>query len=78
MSKTPVTLRFSLLPANFILFVFIVAKLTGWISWSWWWVFCPLWIPLVAATLGFLFTLSILLGSAVVLALGSLLGKYLK
>lgn len=24
--------------------VFIVLKLTGYISWSWWWVLSPLWI----------------------------------
>lgn len=25
---------------------FIVLKLTGFISWSWWWVLAPTWIPL--------------------------------
>ena len=25
--------------------VFIVLKLTGIITWSWWWVLCPLWLP---------------------------------
>ena len=25
---------------------FIVLKLTGVISWSWWWVLAPIWIPL--------------------------------
>lgn len=25
--------------------VFIAAKLVGAISWSWWWVLAPLWIP---------------------------------
>ena len=31
-----------------ILFVvFLVLKLCGVIAWSWWWVFAPLWIPLV-------------------------------
>ena len=30
-----------------ILFVvFLVLKLTGLISWSWWWVTAPLWIPI--------------------------------
>ena len=24
---------------------FIVLKLTGTISWSWWWVLAPIWIP---------------------------------
>ena len=27
--------------------VFIVLKLTGVISWSWWWVLSPIWIPWV-------------------------------
>ena len=26
---------------------FIVLKLTGAISWSWWWVLAPLWLPVV-------------------------------
>ncbi|QFG10066.1 hypothetical protein SEA_IDENTITYCRISIS_47 [Mycobacterium phage IdentityCrisis] len=25
--------------------VFLVLKLTGVVTWSWWWVFSPLWIP---------------------------------
>lgn len=25
--------------------VFLVLKLVGVISWSWWWVFSPIWIP---------------------------------
>lgn len=29
--------------------VFLVLKLSGLISWSWWWVTCPLWCPLVIA-----------------------------
>lgn len=32
-----------------LLVVFIVLKLTGIITWSWWWVLSPLWIPLVIA-----------------------------
>ena len=27
--------------------IFITLKLTGYISWSWWWVLAPLWIPWV-------------------------------
>ena len=26
--------------------VFITLKLTGQITWSWWWVLAPLWMPL--------------------------------
>jgi hypothetical protein len=25
---------------------FVVLKLTGFISWSWWWVVAPIWAPL--------------------------------
>lgn len=27
--------------------LFIALKLTGHITWSWWWVFAPLWLPFV-------------------------------
>ena len=27
--------------------IFVVAKIWGLITWSWWWVFSPLWISLV-------------------------------
>lgn len=33
--------------------VFITLKLTGYITWSWWWVLSPIWISWVFA-LGFL------------------------
>lgn len=29
--------------------VFIALKLTGHISWSWWWVISPLWLPITVA-----------------------------
>jgi len=32
--------------------VFLVLKLTGTITWSWLWVFSPLWIPLTIVLLG--------------------------
>ena len=25
--------------------VFVILKLTKVITWSWWWVLCPMWIP---------------------------------
>lgn len=35
--------------------VFVVLKLTGFITWSWWWVTAPFWGPLaLALILGFL------------------------
>lgn len=32
-----------------LLVVFIILKLFGVITWSWWWVFSPVWLPLVFA-----------------------------
>ena len=26
--------------------VFITLKLTGYITWSWWWVLAPMWMPI--------------------------------
>jgi hypothetical protein len=28
-----------------LLVAFVVLKLTGFITWSWWWVLAPAWIP---------------------------------
>lgn len=39
--------------------VFIVLKLIGKISWSWWWVLSPLWIFAAIALLVFLFDIII-------------------
>ena len=33
---------------------FIVLKLVGVISWSWWWVLAPLWIPVAIMLLCFI------------------------
>lgn len=33
--------------------VFIVLKLIGFISWSWWWVLSPIWIPFAIVILAF-------------------------
>ena len=33
--------------------VFITLKLIGYISWSWWWVLAPMWIPLTIAVILF-------------------------
>jgi hypothetical protein len=30
--------------------IFITLKLTGHITWSWWWVLTPFWIPMVIAS----------------------------
>lgn len=50
MKRQTVTNVGSQLSSN-LLVAFIVLKLTNTISWSWWWVLCPFWIPLVIAIL---------------------------
>ena len=32
-----------------LFFIYLTLKLTDTISWSWWWVTSPLWIPLAAS-----------------------------
>lgn len=36
---------------HMLFIVFMILKLTGTITWSWWWVTAPLWIPALFATL---------------------------
>ena len=47
-----------------IFLIFLFCKLAGHITWSWWWVTSPLWIPLV---LGVAIFLGILLVIAIIL-----------
>lgn len=39
--------------------VFVVLKLVGVISWSWWWVLAPFWIPLVLFAVIFLIAVGV-------------------
>lgn len=53
------------LDEEFLIFIiFIILKLTNVITWSWWWITSPLWLP-IAIGLGILF----LAGLAVLLAI---------
>ena len=53
------------LDEEFLIFIiFIILKLTNVITWSWWWITLPLWLP-IAIGLGILF----LAGLAVLLAI---------
>lgn len=45
--------------------LFVALKLLGKITWSWWWVLCPIWIPLAAIFI----TLLLIIFCKVVLAL---------
>lgn len=37
--------------------LFIGLKLTGYITWSWWWVLAPIWIPVAFSIVVILFVL---------------------
>jgi hypothetical protein len=43
--------------AGLLAIVFITLKLTGYSTWSWWWVLSPLWIPLAFVVTILLFVL---------------------
>ena len=44
-NKSKLTISIGNLSLSTILFiVFLVLKLTGYITWSWWWVTAPLWV----------------------------------
>ena len=44
-----------------LLVAFIILKIIGMITWSWWWVLSPLWIP-VAAVVIFLLVIAVIGG----------------
>ena len=48
--------------------LFVGLKLTGYITWSWWWVTAPLWGP-------FMLVLVILVIAALVYVIAALMGK---
>ena len=48
-------------PAFLLFLVFLVLKLCKVITWSWWWVTAPLWIPLGIAIIFIVITLIVLL-----------------
>ncbi len=37
--------------AGLLTILFIGLKLTGYITWSWWWVLAPTWIPILIVLL---------------------------
>lgn len=41
--------------------VFIVLKLTGYITWSWWWVLSPLWISFLITIVVLIFIVALMI-----------------
>lgn len=54
MAENSVKISFPMMSVLFI--VFLVLKLTNVITWSWWWVTAPLWMPLGLGIIFLLFT----------------------
>ena len=52
--KTKISVQIGSLP-TLLTVAFVVLKLCNVISWSWWWVLSPLWIPITISVLGLLF-----------------------
>ena len=42
-----IKINFDLSVGTILTITFVVLKLIGIISWSWWWVFSPLWISII-------------------------------
>lgn len=59
----------SIIFAGLFAIVFIILKLTGTITWSWWWVLCPLWGPIALVLAAAVVGLVILCAGGAVLAL---------
>ena len=53
--------------SSILLIIFIVLKATKLIDWSWWWVFSPVWIPLLLLVV---FGILYLIVSAIASAIG--------
>lgn len=52
--KTKISVQIGSLP-TLLTVAFVVLKLCNVITWSWWWVLAPLWIPTASIVLGLLF-----------------------
>lgn len=56
--------------ASILTIIFVIAKLAGAVTWSWWWVFSPLWISaavgLSFVAVVFLIGILALIGAAIV------------
>jgi hypothetical protein len=39
---------------NYLLYIFLTLKLCKVITWSWWWVLAPLWIPFIIGLIIFI------------------------
>ena len=52
--KSKISIQIGGLP-TLLTVAFVVLKLCNVITWSWWWVLAPIWIPVAVVALGLLF-----------------------
>lgn len=50
--KIKVELNTGTLFFEMMFLMFLGLKISGLIDWSWWWVFAPVWVPVVIVVLG--------------------------
>ena len=55
---------------SYLFLLFLVLKLTNVITWSWWWVTCPLWIIPAFVVLSIVGAVCVALVLAVIAAIG--------
>jgi hypothetical protein len=67
-----VTQRSGIAPTFLLFLVFLALKLTHVITWSWWWVTCPLWAGTAIVALFFLVPCVL----AVVITAGTFVGAF--
>lgn len=60
LKKIPTTNNTGLTFTGLLTILFIGLKLTGYISWSWWWVLAPVWIPVILAIILVLIILAVM------------------
>jgi len=61
-NETTATVNVGFPLASILTIIFVIAKLAGKISWSWWWVFAPIWIStgLALTVIGFVLVIALL------------------
>ena len=61
-----------------LFFVFLVLKLTGHITWAWWWVASPLWIPFAIVLIAIVIPFVLALIATVILAIVLIIREIIK
>lgn len=62
-NKKEVSIKVGTPLCSILTIIFVIAKITGAIDWNWWWVFSPIWIPilLVLGIIAILFIIGLII-----------------